>query len=308
MDIEAAQDIVSAQGGDFPSVARQLFGSVSLDFADDGIARHIRSTQVDDSRISELQAGAHTVHGDHVVARSGDPDCIKILIQTGGRSFLHQAGHRVEIGPTTAIAYDPVRPYSLVNPEPVHLHILQIPRKAWLSQFPALQRPLTMPMRRSGGTGTLLAYMSRILAGLSPVQVSDPLVLIGRLLPHSVLDDVGSLVTLRDRATRAIEAELHQPGLDISWLAHKLGCSPRYVQRAFAEVGLTPLDYLWRRRAERAFGELSAPADIRSISEIAFALGFSSSAHFSRVFRQHFECSPRDVRLSASPRPHETCR
>jgi len=58
--------------------------------------------------------------------------------------------------------------------------------------------------------------------------------------------------------------------------------------------------YIQEQRLARACAELGNPAhDHRRIYEIAYALGFSSEAHFSRVFRATFGFSPSDVRARA---------
>ena len=55
-------------------------------------------------------------------------------------------------------------------------------------------------------------------------------------------------------------------------------------------------------RTAGAHGELgAAQPGGRSITEIAFAWGFSSPKHFSRIFRARYGASPRDWRLSRRP-------
>ena len=58
--------------------------------------------------------------------------------------------------------------------------------------------------------------------------------------------------------------------------------------------------YIQEQRLGRAYAELANPArNHRRIYEIAFGLGFSSEAHFSRIFRSTFGLSPSDVRARA---------
>ena len=67
--------------------------------------------------------------------------------------------------------------------------------------------------------------------------------------------------------------------------------------------------YIQEQRVTRACAELCNPAhDHRRIYEIAFALGFSSEAHFSRVFRSTFGLSPSDVRAHALAARVDTSR
>jgi AraC-like DNA-binding protein len=78
-----------------------------------------------------------------------------------------------------------------------------------------------------------------------------------------------------------------------------LEITPRYVQIALASEGLTPTEYLkaCRLQAARRLLSSNALAD-RSITEIAFECGFTSSAHFSTEFRKCFGQSPRTFRQS----------
>ena len=61
-------------------------------------------------------------------------------------------------------------------------------------------------------------------------------------------------------------------------------------------VGLTPHDYLIRRRVERT-KELLSGTDL-SLSEIALAAGFADQSHCARRFRQHVGMSSRDYHWS----------
>jgi AraC-like DNA-binding protein len=73
--------------------------------------------------------------------------------------------------------------------------------------------------------------------------------------------------------------------------AHRVSMSKEYLARCFRqEMGITLVTYLNRYRVDQAKvllekGELN-------LTEIAMATGFSSSAYFSRVFRQETGISP----------------
>lgn len=79
--------------------------------------------------------------------------------------------------------------------------------------------------------------------------------------------------------------------LSLEMLAREACFSPYHFHRIFAAiVGETPNAYINRVRLERAANMLQSNPGM-SITEIAFATGFSSSAAFSRSFKQHFGCS-----------------
>lgn len=87
-----------------------------------------------------------------------------------------------------------------------------------------------------------------------------------------------------------LERHYNQP-VRLAELAGKAHMSPRHLQRTFRETtGLTPIEYLLRRRVARAT-DLLRRGD-RNVTEIAFAVGFSDSNYFSRVFRRITGQSP----------------
>ena len=85
--------------------------------------------------------------------------------------------------------------------------------------------------------------------------------------------------------------------ISVEALAKLANLSVCYFVRAFKQsVGITPHDYLIRRRVERTM-ELLSGTDM-PLSEIALAAGFADQSHCARRFRQHVGISPRDYRWS----------
>jgi AraC-like DNA-binding protein len=75
--------------------------------------------------------------------------------------------------------------------------------------------------------------------------------------------------------------------------------TPRHLNRAFAAEQTTVAKYIVARRLDRAKADLGASALAgHRIADIAFRWGFSSQAHFSRLFRARFGCSPTEMRSS----------
>ncbi|NEU97093.1 helix-turn-helix domain-containing protein [Bradyrhizobium uaiense] len=85
--------------------------------------------------------------------------------------------------------------------------------------------------------------------------------------------------------------------ISVEALAKLANLSVCYFVRAFKQsLGVTPHDYLIRRRVERTM-ELLSGTDM-SLSEIALAAGFADQSHCARRFRQYVGMSPRDYRWS----------
>jgi AraC-like DNA-binding protein len=97
-----------------------------------------------------------------------------------------------------------------------------------------------------------------------------------------------------------VACNLDDPALDVARISRQFGLSRSALYRLFATAGETPQAWFVGQRLERAHEMLLNPAQTRrSISAICYALGFNDPAHFSRLFRQRFDTSPREVRSAA---------
>ena len=108
------------------------------------------------------------------------------------------------------------------------------------------------------------------------------------------------------RARDAIDRD-YASALDIPALARIALVSEAHFIRTFRSTfGETPHRYLQRRRVERAMALLRSTD--RSVTDICFAVGFSSLGTFSRTFRDIVGWSPSDFRRQApTPYPVPTC-
>ncbi len=97
---------------------------------------------------------------------------------------------------------------------------------------------------------------------------------------HPRIEDLALLRRVRDR----IDREYAEP-LDVAALAHGVHMSPGHLSREFRKAyGEPPYSYLMTRRIERAMtllrrGELS-------VTQVCFAVGFSSLGTFSTRFTE----------------------
>ena len=120
------------------------------------------------------------------------------------------------------------------------------------------------------------------------------------------VSDAGHTATqaaIQHRICQTIERRLDDPELSPARVAQMEGISERYLQKLFEGVGDNFTQYVRERRLQRAWTDLSNPAEVhRSISEIAYRYGFSESAHFSRTFRHRFGLPPREFRQQVAER------
>jgi AraC family transcriptional regulator len=106
----------------------------------------------------------------------------------------------------------------------------------------------------------------------------------------------------RDRR-RAVDAALwmdghsHEP-IDLDRVAREVGVSAFHFLRVFANVlGVTPHQYLVGARLRHAARLLTD--DARSITDVAFDVGFGDLSNFVRTFRRAAGVSPRRFRQAA---------
>ena len=91
-----------------------------------------------------------------------------------------------------------------------------------------------------------------------------------------------------------IEEHLDEP-LKLERLARVAAFSPFHFHRLFKDAtGETLREFVGRVRLERAAKLIRTLPDA-TLTELAFRVGFSSSSDFSRSFKKHFGCAPRDL-------------
>ncbi|QZP07027.1 helix-turn-helix domain-containing protein [Caenibius sp. WL] len=122
--------------------------------------------------------------------------------------------------------------------------------------------------------------------------------------PNTVRDLPPLSVALHQRVLDFIDSNINNPDLSPDFILRHFNVSRAHLYRAFAgDGGISSV--IRDRRLDAAFLELTQTDVIdRSISEIAFTLGFTNATHFLRCFRTRFGLTPseaRHARPSRSP-------
>ena len=112
---------------------------------------------------------------------------------------------------------------------------------------------------------------------------------------------IGYRDDLSIRVKAYIEAKLADPELSVERIAHACNISVRGLHRLFAEDPTGSVSsYLWQRRLIRCAEVLRDPSQAhRSITDVCFSYGFSSSSHFSRLFKDRFGVPPVRYRIAS---------
>ena len=98
-----------------------------------------------------------------------------------------------------------------------------------------------------------------------------------------------------------MERRFTDPTLTSGAIARELGISTRYLDRIFAETGMTVRQHLMELRLGRASVQLREPHMMSAtIADIAKRNGFVSPAHFARAFKARYRYSPKEWRSLSS--------
>ena len=100
-----------------------------------------------------------------------------------------------------------------------------------------------------------------------------------------------------------VELKMGDPSLSLESLGKSLGMSRSQLHRKLkALTGASPGAF-WRRfRVQRA-AQLLQDSQL-NISEIGFQVGFSTHAHYTKMFGDHFACSPSEYRQKENKEFH----
>jgi AraC-like DNA-binding protein len=104
----------------------------------------------------------------------------------------------------------------------------------------------------------------------------------------------------RIQVRRFIRDHLTDPRLSPDAIAGALHVARRTLYASFPAAGDGVAAEIRRQRLQRAHAMLLDPGVTRPIAEIAAAVGLSSPAHFSRLFRIEYGHSPREARARRS--------
>jgi len=224
-----------------------------------------------------------------------------------GHAIVEQDGREADVIAGDIVLFDPMRPLRIEAEMQVRSFDIGSQRmKEIMPQVEGLtsialkgDRVSTLPLRR------LLDQLADHAEHFSD-EVSDR---IADAIPHLIAASLveipqassglpGSMEAYhRGRILEFVRSRLGNPDLDPEMVADGVNLSLRHVHQLFSDGPITLMRWIWTQRLRRCREELINPAwQHRTIAEIAFRWGFSSQAHFSRMFRTDTGYSPRDFR------------
>jgi AraC-like DNA-binding protein len=253
---------------------------------------------------------------DGIVSRRTRPlladgnDDLLLMINLSGLCFASQVGRecRLDAGAAVLISCGDVGDF--VRPRPTRVLTLFVPRRRLsdMAVYPEDALAHLIP----ADTEALRLLIDYVDTALRKQRLTSPE--LRALFATHVRDLIALAVgATRDTAEAArgrglpaarlsaikgdIMGRLDDEGLCVADAAARRGVTPRYVQMLFESEGTTFTQYVTERRLARALRMLADPRHQgRTISAIAFEVGFGNLSNFNRMFRRHFGMTPSDAR------------
>jgi AraC-like DNA-binding protein len=242
---------------------------------------------------SSYSAGANVLRPRELI--SANDDNIALLIDRGGTATFSQAGHEIALERGGSVAVLQTEPAAMVFPRVRYMAVMA-PLKTLC--------PLTLSVEdRAGHHIPSNTEALRLLAGYVYLLRREPNLMalaLGATRDGTELALGRGVRAARLKAIQVYICEnLATQGLSVQSVAAQYGLSLRYIHMLFEGDGTTFSTFVREQRLLQARIMLISPRYAgRSISSIAFAVGFGDLSHFNRSFRGRFGASPTEVRLA----------
>jgi AraC-like DNA-binding protein len=237
----------------------------------------------------------------------GDPEHLQVHVLRRGRCVVSQGGRADVLTPGTMTTLDSSCSYALDARMPFELLVFAVPKALLRPYADKLSCTTATTITGAAGLGRLIVPF---LDGLIR-QVEDGSTVGGRaelaetlvpLLRALAVDRTGEphrapAPALLAKVKAYIEGHLGDQRLSPRQIAATHFISTRYLHKLFQAEGATVSASIRRARLERCRRDLADPAlDRETILAIAASWGMTDAAHFSRLFRATYGCSPREFR------------
>lgn len=250
----------------------------------------------------------HISGNDHVIERAPENirrnpvDAVMLCLLLEGKAFFYHDAGCETLAAGEAVVYDANRPFMYGFSTDMRQVIVEVPREV-LRERSVREEYFKPRVLRLTGSPAATHARTTANAVLGAFRNQEPDT---GSLEQDVLE-MFSIITGEPGASPSlaylasardyIRVHLGSPDLSLARVARAVGISERHLGRVFTDAGTSPAKYVLETRLKRAQELLANPAHgAAPIAEVAGAVGFVSAAHFSRAFRQHFGCSPRDAR------------
>ena len=280
---------------------KYVSASAETDLANEDFRGSLTSRGLGPLIVSELAAPLHFWSRKASHVRNDGQQVYIVSLITCGKGELSQLGRTARLSAGDLAIYDSCAPFEYALEASTQL--IKLPKPLLESK---LDNPGAFVASKVERGDPLSAILSELIAKSMALELTDGSLAAARL--SNALVDV--LVSIYDRRRESASAPGSSGPLDkvMSYARAHLDCedltperlasvgavSVRTLNRLFARLGTTPMRWLWSQRLEASRTSL-AQGRVASVTEAAFAHGFSELAHFSRRFKTAFGVTPHEM-------------
>lgn len=269
----------------------------------------IRSTEIAQTKARRIAGTEHKFERRvRDIRRGGDPEALNLVFVNRGTTVVEQDRRTATLGPGDYLFYDSARPFEFISRGAFDYMILMMPKHQLGLPDDVYHHGTARPQSAREGIG---AVARRLVGSLVSYSTTDSDGERDRALQESLLAALASLVptapapppatTLVALAKTHVERHFSDPRLTPAAVAEACGISVSYLHLLFASEDQTVGAFIREERLQAALRRLTSRGRRHeSIAQIGRACGFEDPAHFSRVVRNRFDASPRDLRRGTS--------
>ena len=288
---------------------------VRLDFRvqnPDGFIASMLNRDVSDLSLTRILSSGHSrkrITRSRSQAAAAGEAFFLVSLQMEGSCTIRQDGREARLAPGQFAIYDTRRPYELVLEEDYQQAVLRVPCRTLNERLAGVEALTASTVAADGLPARLLAQMVRETCSVAPPSpdsdaardIADAmLALLGgglRELREDAAAGSGALARIKAH----VAAHLSDPELSVPRSAAALGLSRSYLHKLVRAEGQTLERWIWSERLAACERALRDPRQAgRTLTEIAYAFGFSDAAHFSRSFQRRYGAAPSAYRRRAA--------
>ena len=163
------------------------------------------------------------------------------------------------------------------------------------AELAALPRALSASTALTELVREAVASARTPLAGTEPLLAALAIAALCRYAGEAASGLAGASDGTVERARLFLHSSVPDPRVDLARVAEAALVTPAHLVRRFrAELGVTPMAYLWERRVASGIDLLTNSG--LPVGEVAVRCGFKSVYHFSRRVKQASGSSPTELR------------
>lgn len=265
--------------------------------------------QFGEVQTSLIEAQPHAVERTERLIRNNGEGHIYVCGILDGTAEIRQDGNHTTAETGNLVTFDSSRPYSLVLHKPFKMVAVRFAHRLVGLTPLDTSRLATTSWSGRNGVSVLLSHLLERLADhmteLSPTSADQLGKSVTSLIAAMFTERLGSAIADPGLTRRALllrvqafaGEHLGNPALGPAMLARHHNISLRYLQILFQEHETSPARWIRDERLKRCYEDLGNPRFAHlSVANIGDRWGLPGASHFSRLFRERYDLTPRECR------------